>query len=178
MGPGWHHHRAGGCRQRPDGSTCHQSPRPGDALLAPRQRPSRPPNFARYTFLESDSHRFYLDWDLAADTAVTILRTEAGRDPHDKGLHDLVGELSTRSEEFRRRWSSHNVRLHGAGTKHFHHQVLGDLTVAYESLDMVSEPGLTLTIYAAEPGSSTEHALALLASWAATHDLHTTAQQN
>ena len=105
---------------------------------------------------------------VAADTCVAILRTEAGRDPHDKGLHDLVGELSTRSEDFRRRWSSHNVRLHGAGTKHFHHQVVGDLTLAYESLDMVAEPGLTMTIYAAEPGSPTADALALLASWAAT----------
>jgi transcriptional regulator with XRE-family HTH domain len=138
--------------------------------------PTRPPNFARYTFLDTDSHRFYPDWDLAADTAVAILRTEAGRDPHDKGMHDLVGELSTRSEQFRRRWNSHNVRLHGAGTKHFHHQIVGDLTLVYESLDMVSEPGITLTIYAAEPGSTTEHALALLASWAATHDFHTTPQ--
>jgi transcriptional regulator with XRE-family HTH domain len=138
--------------------------------------PTRPPNFARYTFLDADSQRFYPDWDTAADTAVAILRTEAGREPHDKELHDLVGELSTRSEEFRRRWSAHNVRLHGAGTKHFHHQVVGDLTLAYESLDMVSEPGLTLTIYAAEPASATEHALALLASWAATQEPATPAR--
>ena len=128
-----------------------------------------PPNFARYTFLDDDSHRFYPNWDLAADTCVAILRTEAGRDPHDKGLHDLVGELSTRSEDFRRRWSTHNVRLHGAGTKQFHHQTVGDLTLSYESLDMVAEPGLTMTIYAAEPHSPTADALALLASWAATH---------
>ena len=132
--------------------------------------PTSPPNFARYTFLDDDSHRFYPDWDTAADTAVAILRTEAGRDPHDKELHDLVGELSTRSQDFRRRWSAHDVRLHGAGTKYFHHHVVGDLTLAYESLDMVSEPGLTLTIYAAEPASATEHALALLASWAATQE--------
>jgi transcriptional regulator with XRE-family HTH domain len=131
--------------------------------------PASHPNFARYTFLDDDSHRFYPDWQLAADTCVAILRTEAGRDPHNKGLHDLVGELSTRSEDFRRRWSTHNVRLHGAGTKHFHHHVVGDLTLAYESLDMVAEPGLTMTIYAAEPNSPTADALALLASWAATH---------
>jgi transcriptional regulator with XRE-family HTH domain len=130
--------------------------------------PTGTPNFARYTFLDEDSHRFYPGWDAAADIAVAILRTEAGRDPHDKGLHDLVGELSTRSEEFRRRWSAHDVRLHGAGTKHFHHQAVGDLTLAYESLDMVSEPGLNLTIYAAEPASPTAEALTLLASWAAT----------
>jgi homoaconitase/3-isopropylmalate dehydratase large subunit len=76
---------------------------------------------------------------------VAILRTSAGRDPHDKGLHDLVGELSTRSEGFRRRWSSHNVRVHGTGTKRFHHHIVGDLTLAYESLEMVAEPGLTMT---------------------------------
>jgi transcriptional regulator with XRE-family HTH domain len=140
--------------------------------------PTRPPNFALYTFLDSDAHRFYPDWDVAADTAVAILRTGAGRDPHDKEMHDLVGELSTRSDEFRRRWSSHNVRLHGAGTKQFHHPIVGGLTLAYESLDMVSEPGLTLTLYAAEPGSATENALALLASWAATQVLHPTTQQN
>jgi transcriptional regulator with XRE-family HTH domain len=131
--------------------------------------PAGTPNFTRYTFLDDDSHRFYPNWDLAADTCVAILRTEAGRDPHDKGLHDLVGELSTRSEDFRRRWSTHNVRLHGAGTKQFHHHVVGDLTLAYESLDMVAEPGLTMTIYAAEPSSPTADALALLASWAAIH---------
>jgi transcriptional regulator with XRE-family HTH domain len=129
-----------------------------------------PPNFARYTFLDSDAHRFYPDWHTAADTCVAILRTEAGRDPHDKALHDLVGELSTRSEDFRRRWSSHDVRLHGAGTKTFSHRTVGALTLAYESLEMVSDPGLTLTLYAAEPASPTADALTLLASWAATHD--------
>jgi hypothetical protein len=132
--------------------------------------PTRRPNFARYTFLDEDSHRFYADWDEAADVCVAILRTEAGRDPHDKDMHDLVGELSTRSEEFRRRWSSHNVRYHGAGTKHFRHEAVGDLALAYESVDMISEPGFTLTLYAAEPGSPTEQNLKLLASWAATVD--------
>jgi transcriptional regulator with XRE-family HTH domain len=127
-----------------------------------------PPNFARFTFLDTAARRFYPDWDLAADMCVANLRTAAGRDPHDKELHDLVGELSTRNEEFRRRWSAHNVRTHGTGVKHFHHHVVGDLALAYESLDMVAEPGLRMTIYAAEPGSPSEHALALLASWAAT----------
>jgi transcriptional regulator with XRE-family HTH domain len=135
--------------------------------------PTGPPNFARYTFLDEDSRRFYPHWETAADTAVAILRTEAGRDPHDKGLHDLVGELSTRSEEFRRRWSTHNVRLHGAGTKQFHHRIVGDLVLAYESFDLVAEPGMSLTIYAAEPTSSTAEALALLASWAAAQNVDT-----
>ncbi|MGI8868297.1 MAG: helix-turn-helix transcriptional regulator [Mycobacteriales bacterium] len=124
------------------------------------------PNFLRFTFLDLDAaHDFYPDWDTAAETCVAILRTEAGRDPHDKDLHDLVGELSTRSEDFRRRWSAHNVRYHGAGTKHFHHHDVGDLELAYESVDMISDPGLTLTLYAAEPDSPTDHALDLLASW-------------
>lgn len=129
--------------------------------------PSGRPNFARYTFLEDDAHRFYPDWEEAADICVAILHAEAGRDPHDKVMHDLVGELSTRSEDFRRRWSSHDVRAHGAGTKRFHHNVVGELALAYESVDMISEPGFTLTIYAAHPGSATEENLRLLSSWAA-----------
>ena len=112
---------------------------------------------------------FYPDWDLAADTCVAILRTEAGRDPHDKGLHDLVGELSTRSEDFRRRWSAHDVRLTAPAPSTSTTTSSATSTLAYESLDMVSEPGLTLTIYAAEPASPTADALALLASWAAAH---------
>jgi transcriptional regulator with XRE-family HTH domain len=125
-------------------------------------------NLARFNFLDPASRRFYPDWDQAADIAVAILRTEAGRNPHDKELHDLVGELSTRSDEFRTRWGAHNVRHHGTGTKRFHHHAVGDLTLAYEGLDMAAEPGLTLTIYTAEPGSPSEEALRLLASWAAT----------
>jgi transcriptional regulator with XRE-family HTH domain len=132
--------------------------------------PNGHPNFARYTFLDDDSHRFYPAWDTAADTCVAILRTEAGRNPHDKDLHDLIGELSTRSEDFRTRWGAHNVRHHGTGTKHFHHQVVGDLTLAFEGLEMAAEPGLTLTIYTAEPGSPSEEGLRLLASWAATQE--------
>jgi transcriptional regulator with XRE-family HTH domain len=139
--------------------------------------PGTRPNFARFTFLDTASRRFYPDWEFFADISVAMLRTAAGRDPHDKSLHDLVGELSTRSDQFRRRWSAHNVRIHGAGVKHFHHQVVGDLTLAYESLDLVAEPGLTMTIYAAEPGSSTQQGLALLASWAATQGLDPTAQR-
>jgi transcriptional regulator with XRE-family HTH domain len=128
---------------------------------------THPPNFARFTFLDSVAHRFYPDWDLAADMTVANLRTAAGKDPHDKALHDLVGELSTRSDDFRRRWGAHNVRTHGTGVKHFHHHVVGDLELAYESMDLRAEPDVTMTIYAAEPASPTAHALALLASWSA-----------
>ncbi|MBD0293326.1 MAG: helix-turn-helix domain-containing protein [Jiangellaceae bacterium] len=140
--------------------------------------PGSQPNFARYTFLDDDSRDFYPNWDEAADTCVAILHTEAGRDPHDDDLQDLVGELDARSEAFRRRWSAHNVRYHGAGVKLFHHRDVGDLELAYESVDMISEPGLTLTLYVAEPGSTTEQALALLDSWASPiRGLRTTAGQ-
>ncbi|MEU6516242.1 helix-turn-helix transcriptional regulator [Streptomyces sp. NPDC046978] len=139
--------------------------------------PHNQANLARFNFLDPASHRFYPDWDQAADIAVAILRTEAGRNPHDKDLHDLVGELSTRSTEFRSRWGAHNVRHHGTGTKRFHHQAVGELTLAYEGLDMAAEPGLTLTIYTAEPGSPSEEALRLLASWTATQEADATTQQ-
>jgi hypothetical protein len=132
--------------------------------------PQRPANLARFTFLDQNAHRFHPNRDLFADTCVAILRTEAGRDPHDKELHDLVGELSTRSDEFRRRWGAHNVRHHGTGTKTFHHHIVGDLTLAYEGLEMATESGLTLTVYTAEPGSPSEEALRLLASWAASQE--------
>jgi hypothetical protein len=132
--------------------------------------PTRPPNFARFTFFDSAAQRFYPDWDLAADVTVANLRTAAGQDPHDKDLHDLVGELSTRSDDFRRRWGSHNVRTHGDGIKHYHHHVVGDLALSYLSSDLRAEPGLSMTIFTAEPGSATAEALALLASWATTYE--------
>lgn len=129
--------------------------------------PGQPPNIARFTFLDERAHEFYPDWDFFAGVTVAILRTEAGRDPHNKELHDLIGELSTRSDEFRRLWGAHDVRHHGTGSKSFRHPVAGELTVAYESMGMESEPGLTLTVYAAEPGSASAERLQLLASWAA-----------
>ena len=141
-----------------------------DLLLDPTAKP----NFARYTFLDNSARRFYPNWDLAADMTVANLRTAAGKDPHDRQLHQLVGELSTRSEEFRRRWHAHDVRTHGTGVKHFHHHVVGDLELSYESLDLRAEPSLTLTIYSAEPSSPTAQALVLLASWAATENQDTT----
>ncbi|WP_406314325.1 helix-turn-helix transcriptional regulator [Streptomyces sp. NBC_00118] len=134
-------------------------------------------NLARFNFLDPVSRRFYPDWDTFADTCVAILRTEAGRNPHDKELHDLVGELSTLSEEFRTRWGAHDVRHHGTGTKRFHHSAVGELTLAFEGLEMAAEPGLTLTIYTAEPGSASEEGLRLLATWAATQEAGSPAKQ-
>ncbi len=132
--------------------------------------PGQPPNIARFTFLDRRSYDFYPDWDVFAEITVSILRTEAGRDPHNKELHDLIGELSTRNEEFRRLWGTHDVRHHGTGFKTFHHSVVGEMTLAYEGMELESEPGLTLTIYAAEPGSASAERMQLLASWAASEE--------
>ena len=101
-------------------------------------------------------------------TPSPILRAEAGRDPYDQALTDLVGELSTRSEEFRTRWAAHNVRYHRTGVKRLHHPVVGDLELDYEVMELAADTGLTMLVYTAEPGSRTEEALHLLASWAAT----------
>ncbi len=81
--------------------------------------------------------------------------------------------MSTRSDDFRTRWGAHNVRHHGTGIKRFHHQAVGDLTLAYEGLEMAAEPGLTLTVYTSEPASPSEEGLRLLASWAATQEAGT-----
>lgn len=128
----------------------------------------RTPNLARFQFLDPAAHDFYPDWELFAQMCVGIMRAEAGRDPHDKGLQDLVGELSTQSETFRALWAAHDVRTHGAGTKRFVHPVVGELTLAYEELALTAEPGNVMLIYTAEPGSPSAERLRLLASWAAT----------
>ena len=127
----------------------------------------RSPNLARFQFLDPAARDFYPDWDLFAHMCVAIMRAEAGRDPHDRGLQDLVGELSTQSETFRRLWGAHDVRTHGTGTKRFNHPDVGELTLAYEELAITAEPGLILILYTAEPGSPSAEKLRLLASLAA-----------
>ena len=143
----------------------------GRALLSPAfADPSTPTNLARFTFIDPTAREFFVDWDDVANATVAILRTEAGRDPADRNLTDLIGELATRSDEFRTRWAAHNVRLHDHGTKRFHHPVVGDLALTFEELPLPADPGLTMTAYTAEPGSASHDALALLASWTATPD--------
>jgi transcriptional regulator with XRE-family HTH domain len=145
----------------------------GEALYAPAfGTPNRPVNLARFCFLDPRADDFYPDWDDAANTTVALLRTEAGRDPYDKALTDLVGELATRSEQFRTRWAAHNVRLHHTGVKHFHHPVVGRLDLAFEAMPLPADPGLTLTAYSAEVGTPASDGLQLLASWAATTTGH------
>ncbi|MFC8797741.1 helix-turn-helix domain-containing protein [Promicromonospora sp. NPDC057138] len=127
----------------------------------------RTPNLARFQFLDPASREFYPDWDRFAEMCVAVMRAEAGRNPHDTGLQDLVGELSTRSEVFRGLWAAHDVRSHGAGTKRFHHPVVGEVVLSYEELAITAEPGHVLLIYTAEPGSPSADRVKLLASWAA-----------
>ncbi|TFV99768.1 helix-turn-helix domain-containing protein [Leifsonia flava] len=130
--------------------------------------PDRPVNHSRFIFLDPKAHDFYRDWDRAANDNVAILRSEAGRNPYDRALTDLVGELCTRSEEFRTRWAAHRVSLHHTGAKTFIHPVVGELELIYNALDLPADPGLTLTVYNAARGSATEEKLRLLGSWALT----------
>ena len=143
----------------------------GRALFSELYRdPVRPVNHARFVFLNPRAHDFYGEWERVANDTVAILRSEAGRDPYDRGLSDLVGELSTQSETFRARWAAHNVRIHKTGVKQVHHPVVGDLSLTFEMMELRADSGLTILMYTAEPGSRSQEALHLLASWTATLD--------
>ncbi len=139
--------------------------------------PARPVNTARFVFLDPRAEASSLEWDRVATENVAILRSAAGRDPYNRELSDLVGELATQSEAFRTRWATHNVRFHNAGVsfhnagvKQFRHPVVGELSVSYNRMELAADPGLTLFTHTAEPGSRSEDALKLLGSWAATID--------
>jgi transcriptional regulator with XRE-family HTH domain len=136
------------------------------------------PNAARYVFLDPRAREFYLDWERTTRDVVASLRSAAGRNPYDRDLTDLVGELSTRSEPFRQLWACHEVRFHISGVKHFHHAQVGDLKLNYERLDVVFDTDLTIFTYTAEPGTRTAEALALLGSLAATSNAETTDAEN
>ncbi|MFA1544603.1 helix-turn-helix transcriptional regulator [Actinomadura monticuli] len=126
-------------------------------------------NLARYIFLDPGSQQFFADWDAATVVAAALLRAEAGREPHDRALRDLIGELSTLSTEFRSRWAVHDVRLSHHGGKRLWHPQVGDLDLTYQSLDLpTSNRTAHLTIYTAEPGSTSEDRIKLLTSLAAT----------
>lgn len=142
----------------------------GRALYAPMidATPGNTPNHGRFTFLDPRSRQFWGDWERAADDIVALLHAQAGRDPYDKDLTDLIGELSTRSEDFRVRWAHHVVRQYHQGGKSIHHPVVGTLHLNYETLDLPAD-GLILFAYSTEPGSASEDALRLLANWALGH---------
>ena len=143
----------------------------GRALYAPLfESREQPPNSARFTFLDPAAQDFFIDWEKAAKDLVATLRSMAGRNPYDRALTDLVGELSTRSEAFRTWWAAHNVRHHQTGTKRLHHPVVGDLTLSYEVMEVAADTELRLAIFTAERGGPSEAAVNLLGSWTATPD--------
>jgi transcriptional regulator with XRE-family HTH domain len=134
--------------------------------------PRRPANTTRFVYLQPEvAEEFFVDYNKIAKDAAAMLRLEAGRNPHDKALIELVGELSTRSELFRQRWASHDVKFHRSGQKRLRHPVVGQLDLDFESMELSSEPGLQLNVYTAAAGTPTADGLTLLASWAASQEL-------
>jgi transcriptional regulator with XRE-family HTH domain len=141
----------------------------GSALYAPVYAdPVRPPNTARFTFLDPKANDFFREWGRVANDTVAVLRAEAGRNPFDRDLSDLIGELSTRSDDFRVRWAAHDVRIHTTGMKLLHHPVVGDVDLSFESFPVAGDARQSMITYTAEPGSPSHDALTLLSSWAAT----------
>jgi MmyB-like transcription regulator ligand binding domain len=127
---------------------------------------ARPPNVARFTFLDPAAGRFWPDWDETAEDLAAHLRATAGANPADRGLTELVGELSTRSDAFRSLWARHDVLARGRDVKRFRHPVAGVLELRYDHLRPIADPGLTMITYTAEPGSASQDNLSLLASGA------------
>ncbi len=136
-----------------------------DLLGADRELPVNAP---RYIFLDPRAREFYADWERTARDVVAVLRSAAGRNPYDRDLTDLVGELSVRSDEFRAFWAQHNVRFHVSGVKELRHPFVGEITLSYERMELSADSGLAIMTYTAESGSKSEQALKLLESWAAT----------
>lgn len=126
------------------------------------------PNSVRFAFLNPAAQEFYPEWERNTQELVAAMRGEAGRNPFDRKLTDLVGELSTRSERFRTLWAAHDVRFHRTGVKRINHPVVGEMELTYEAFELPADPGLQMSTYTAEPGTCSAEKLRLLASWAAT----------
>jgi len=142
----------------------------GRALFSEMFEDSRQPvNAARFAFLDARAQTFYRDWESNTRQIVALLRVEAGRSPFDRKLSDLVGELSTRSDLFRKLWGAHDVRQHRSGIKSVHHPIVGDLDLDYLGLDLAYGQALQMLVFSAEPGSASHDGLQLLANWAATN---------
>ncbi|MEU9469360.1 helix-turn-helix transcriptional regulator [Streptomyces avermitilis] len=147
------------------------------ALFAPIfNSPARPANAARFTFLDPAAAEFYPDWDAVADQNVATLRAEVGRNPYDRALSGLIGELSTRGDTFRQRWAQHEVRRHRAGSKRLNHPLAGQLTFTFETMELAADEGLYLIVCGVAPGSRDAEALDLLAGWSACEPAQTTSK--
>ena len=142
------------------------------ALYAPvLADPRRPANTARFVYLNPGAaEEFFVDYDKIARDAAAMLRMEAGQNPHDEDLIALVGELSTRSELFRKQWASQDVRFHRSGRKRLRHPAVGQLDLDFEAMPLPGDPGLQLNIYTAPANTPTADGLKLLGSWAASQD--------
>jgi transcriptional regulator with XRE-family HTH domain len=138
----------------------------GRAVFSPLYGDQERLNNARIVFLDPKATTFFREWDKVANDTVALLRAEAGRDPYDRHLADLIGELSTRSADFRVRWAAHDVRIHNTGVKKVHHDLVGDLDLPFESLPVESGSSTSLVTYLPEPDSKSHEALGLLVSWA------------
>ena len=137
----------------------------GREFYAPMFASSAPANVARFTYLDPRAKDFFADWGRTARECVAALRTQAGHDPFDRELSDLVGELSMGSKEFAEFWATHNVRFHRKAEKQFNHPLVGELTLHYERLVVAADPGLEMFVYVAEPGSQSEEGFKFLASY-------------
>ena len=153
--------------QRSRGSHRRQPPR--RALHAPHFEADQP-NLARFIFLDSRVKDFYVDWPLACSVTAAMLRFEAGRDPLNSELTALIGELSTRSPQFRKHWADQDVHEHRTGRKLYRHPEVGELEISYDVFELAGESGLMIITYSAEDGSPSADKLALLASWAAAQE--------
>lgn len=130
-----------------------------ERLPAPRR------NYARWMLLDEDARALFADWEAQARAAVENLRLEAGNDPADRATAELVAELRAQSPEFVRWWDEHRVYRRTHGSKRLRHPVVGDLTVEYETLTLPGDPHTTVFLYSTEPGSPSQRALDVLASW-------------
>lgn len=139
----------------------------GRALYAPMFDTDGAPNIARFVFLDPRARDYYVDWRLARRTTAAMMRLEAGRDPLNAELTALIGELSTRSPQFREDWARQDVHQHKTGVKSFRHPEVGVVAVMFDVFEMPGEAGLMIVTYSPPPGTGTAEKFAVLADWAA-----------
>jgi PAS domain-containing protein len=140
----------------------------GRALYSPHFEVEGTPNLARFIFLDPRARDFYVDWRQARLVTAAMMRLEAGRDPLNDDLTALIGELSTRSTQFRKDWAGHDVHQHNSGTKSFRHPQVGVIEIAYDVFEMPGQAGLQVVTYSAPAASESAEKFTLLAAWAAT----------
>lgn len=140
--------------------------RMGAALTADfAKMPPRERNIARWLFLDPHARRTYPDWESVAAGTVAALRRAWSPGTADPVLEELVGELTVKSPEFGHFWAEYGLFEHRYGRKRFHHDLVGEMTLNYETLDVSGDDGLFISTYSADPGSPSDEKLGLLISW-------------